>query len=213
MKSLSVSVLTSLLSLFLWLLGGQPDTCRAQMRLTTTGRSSAAGKESVPLLKLPLARKVDSVLHHLRAYPRASRREQRRYARELATHFAPSGYITVHQPGQPAVRLAVADFLELFGQRRSATFRFGGAEVVYYGELLDNASGERLTGPAHAPAKQPNWLTPVTTYRNAKVFTGNKPRSATITTVMVPLQGPPPTTDYWQLFNLNLIMTEPVADR
>lgn len=212
MKLRSVPILTSTLCLLLCLAGGGPDVCRAQMRLTTAGRPLAVSRASIRLLKLPLSQKIDSVVHHLVAYARATKSQQRRYAQELAAHFAPSGYITVHQAGQPNVRLTVNDFLELVGNRSSIAFRFDGAEVVHYGQPLETnaGAGDLLTGTANGPAKRAIWQTTVTTYRNAMTFMGNRPQAADIATVVVPLEGPPPTSDYWQVFTLHLISAKSV---
>jgi hypothetical protein len=200
MKLLSVSILSPLLGLGLWLLGGRLDTCQAQERLTASGRPRLTATPSARLLRLPLAQKVDSVLHHLRAYPRASASQQRRYGRELAAYFAPSGYITVRQADASETRLSLVDYLRQFGRRRStATLRFDGAEVVHYGESLETTAG--------------NWQTVVTTYRPATNFSGNKPQAADIATVTIPMEKPPPARDYWQVFNLYLVSPRQAPQR
>lgn len=190
MKPRAVSILILLFG-WLWLSGGWPDPCQAQ-RLTASGRSRTAAAPSVRLLKLPLSRKVDSVLHHIRAYPQATAEQQRRYARELVAHFAPSGYISVRQADGHETRLSVPEYLSRFG-RQSVPFRFGGAEMIYYGQAIETAPG--------------SWQMSVTTYRNALTFAGNKPHAADLTTVLVPVESPPPVAHYWQVFTLYLIST------
>lgn len=200
MKLLSVSILTPLLGLGLWLVGGRLDTCQAQERLTAPGRPPTTGTSTTRLLKLPLAQKVDSVLHHLRAYPRASASQQRRYSRELAAYFAPSGYITVRQADQTETRLSLDDYLAQFGRRRSVTaWQFDGAEVIHFGESLETPTGD--------------WQTAVTTYRSSTNFSGNKPQATDIATVMIPMQKLPPARDYWQVFNLYLIPPKSASQR
>jgi hypothetical protein len=198
MKLLSVHILALFACLWLWLSGGLPDPCQAQVRLTNSGRPQATAMPSVRLLKLPLTQKIDSILHHIRTYSQTPANQQERYARELTAYFAPSGYISVHQDGQPDARLSVNDYLAQFGNR-SAAVQFKGAEVVYYGQSIKTAAGD--------------WQTMVTTYRNATTFTGNKPQASDIATVMTPVGTAPLTTNYWQIFTLYLTIPKAGSNR
>ncbi|MCK8493605.1 hypothetical protein M0L20_17195 [Spirosoma sp. RP8] len=186
-----------ILFLCLWLTGGSLADCQAQRRLTTVGRSRATAS-SLRLLKLPLKQKIDSVLHHLRLYPRVPVSQQQRYARELTVHFAPSGYIAVRRVGKPELRLPVKDYLAQFGNQ-PLTIQFKGAEVVHYGQTIETPTG--------------HWQTLVTTYRNATRFAANRPEAIDIATVMTPSETAPPTTNYWQIFKLYLSLPKSAFTR
>ncbi|MFT4032234.1 MAG: hypothetical protein QM669_07425 [Siphonobacter sp.] len=139
----------------------------------------------------PIDAKVDSVMEIL------SKKEIDRKKNQIEALFAPSGYFIVLLPNKSERWVSVNQFLNQINHTSGTRYQLHSAKVIHFEDVKRNEKGM--------------YSSQATIYFDVRHFENHLPVTEHISKVAIPLNYTPPSTDYWQIYELKLIEVNPTV--